>query len=146
MTTAARLADQIRRSVFGDAWHGPSLLENLESVTGGGRIEQTVRHATVWMKLTDEAIAGKPMPPWPFPSDFPMKDWPEATGELAIAVQDLQAVTESLVRSTTAFPDTRLDETVPGRDHTFYHQLSGIAQHNAYHGGQIALLKKKSSN
>jgi hypothetical protein len=38
--------------------------------------------------------------------------------------------------------DARLNEIVPGRDYSFYFLAHGIAQHNAYHGGQIALLRK----
>lgn len=138
MTQSALLADQIRRSVFGDAWHGPSILENLEGVSGGDRIEQIVRHATVWMRLAKEAIEGKPIPEWPFP-----EDWEKPTGQLTPAIENLKSTAEACAAAVAALPDNRLSEIVPGRDHAFYYLLSGIAQHNGYHGGQIALLKKK---
>jgi hypothetical protein len=38
-----------------------------------------------------------------------------------------------------------LDEAVPGKTqsyHTFYYNFAGIVQHDLYHAGQIALLKK----
>ena len=31
---------------------------------------------------------------------------------------------------------------VPGKRYDFYHMLHGIAQHELYHAGQIAILKK----
>jgi hypothetical protein len=43
------------------------------------------------------------------------------------------------------FPDSRLAEQVPGKTenyYNFYYMFSGIVQHELYHAGQIALLKK----
>jgi len=42
-------------------------------------------------------------------------------------------------------PDSRLYEVVPdkeGTHYTFYYMLHGVVQHELYHAGQIALLKK----
>jgi nicotinate-nucleotide pyrophosphorylase (carboxylating) len=38
--------------------------------------------------------------------------------------------------------DAYLDKAVPGKNYTFYVLLHGIVQHDLYHAGQIALLKK----
>ena len=38
--------------------------------------------------------------------------------------------------------DSRLRDRVPGKRYDFYHMLHGIAQHELYHAGQIAILKK----
>jgi uncharacterized damage-inducible protein DinB len=42
-------------------------------------------------------------------------------------------------------PDSRLYEMVPGKQgahYTNYYMLHGVVQHELYHAGQIALLKK----
>jgi len=42
-------------------------------------------------------------------------------------------------------PDSHLQEQVPGKTesyHNFFYMFSGIVQHELYHAGQIALLKK----
>jgi hypothetical protein len=42
-------------------------------------------------------------------------------------------------------PDKKLWEQVPGKEgahYTFYYMLHGVVQHELYHAGQIALLKK----
>ncbi len=39
-------------------------------------------------------------------------------------------------------PHAKLSETVPGREYSVYCLLHGVVQHNLYHAGQIALLKK----
>jgi hypothetical protein len=38
-----------------------------------------------------------------------------------------------------------LAEQVPGKEHSVYTMLHGIIQHDLYHAGQIALLKKAVS-
>jgi hypothetical protein len=45
----------------------------------------------------------------------------------------------------TSLPDSRLGDVVPGKEgahYTFYYMLHGVVQHELYHAGQIALLKK----
>jgi hypothetical protein len=49
------------------------------------------------------------------------------------------------VKAVAAFPDSRLQAQVPGKSeryYNFYYMFSGIVQHELYHAGQIALLKK----
>ena len=54
-------------------------------------------------------------------------------------VQKLERANDELVEATRRLPDERLGETVPGRDYSVYFLLHGIAQHNPYHAGQIAI-------
>jgi hypothetical protein len=49
---------------------------------------------------------------------------------------------DALVKTVAALPDSRLHDRVPGKRYDFYHMLHGIAQHELYHAGQIAILKK----
>ena len=41
-----------------------------------------------------------------------------------------------------ALPEPRLRDQVPGKDYDFYFMLHGVVQHELYHAGQIAILKK----
>jgi uncharacterized damage-inducible protein DinB len=38
--------------------------------------------------------------------------------------------------------DTSLTKIVTGRDHSISAMLHGVVEHGAYHGGQIAILKR----
>jgi hypothetical protein len=38
------------------------------------------------------------------------------------------------------------DKMVPGKDYNAFVMLLGVAQHDNYHAGQIALLKKARQN
>lgn len=58
--------------------------------------------------------------------------------------QDLVlAELDRIADKTAGFPDSRLTETVPGRDYDFYFLLHGVVQHTLYHAGQIAVLKRQ---
>lgn len=48
-------------------------------------------------------------------------------------------------QAVAAFPDSHLLEPVPGKKekhYDYFYLFSGIVQHELYHAGQIALLKK----
>ena len=56
--------------------------------------------------------------------------------ELSLSQEEL--ITELEKRQEDEF----LDEIVPGRAYDYYTMLHGIIQHDLYHCGQIAILKK----
>ena len=152
MTETFRLADQIRRAFEGNAWHGDSILELLAGVNAATAAARPIKtahsiweillHIAAWddavrrriggaVELTDE-------------QNFPtIKDTSEAAWTLAI--ESAKKTHNELIKAVAAFPDSRLTEQVPGKTekfHNFYCMFSGIAQHELYHAGQIALLKK----
>ncbi len=72
-----------------------------------------------------------------------MKDTSEAAWRKA--VEYVKHTHSELVRAVAAFPDSRLQEQVPGKTeshYNFFYMFSGIVQHELYHAGQVALLKK----
>jgi hypothetical protein len=50
-----------------------------------------------------------------------------------------------LLETVSMLPESRLYDPVPGKDYHLLFMLLGTVQHAAYHGGQIALLKRASS-
>jgi hypothetical protein len=54
----------------------------------------------------------------------------------------LRSTSKDLVAAIRGMEDARLDEPAGGREFNFYFLLHGVVQHNLYHAGQIALLKK----
>jgi uncharacterized damage-inducible protein DinB len=142
-----RLASQLRRSYEGQAWHGPSLRELLEGVTseqaaakpisGAHSIWELVLHVIAWereaLAVTEgkkyEVLAGE-------------KDWPRVQESWEATCDDLGAATKALVTVIRAMPEEKLNESAGGAEYNFYFLLHGIVQHNLYHAGQIALLKR----
>jgi len=153
MSQTARLADQIRRAFEGDAWHGDSVLEILADVDAATAAARPIKNAhSIWeillhMAAWDGAVVrrtGGTAVQLTGEQNFPpVKDKSEAAWRKT--VEQAKRAHDELVKAVTAFPDSRLQEQVPGKTqdyYNFYYMFSGIVQHELYHAGQIALLKK----
>jgi uncharacterized damage-inducible protein DinB len=147
---AARIADQLRRAFDGSAWHGPALLELLEDVDAAAAaarplpkvhsIWELVLHIAVWDGAGLRRLSGEKWQPTGL-ANFPLVMKPtKAAWSKAIA--ETKRVHEALVKTVAGLPESRLRDRVPGKRYDFYHMLHGIAQHELYHAGQIAILKK----
>ena len=153
-TECNRIAYQLASTIDGEAWYGDSLRQILEGVTAkqaqarpmpnAHSIWELLCHVDAWVKFALGAINGVPIPAWPaMPVEL---DWPPVTDTSEAAWK--QAVNSffsdhlQLVEKIKAFPDERLEATVPGRTYNFYRLFQSTTQHAVYHSGQIALLKK----
>lgn len=150
------LRDELRRSLHGPAWHGPALLEALCDVSpreaqerplaGAHSIAELAFHALAWVEEVTRRLDGS-APSLPVRGDWPSNDAALPTVE---AVRLLRVAGDTLDATLATFPVARLAETVGGGQHdapvgsgvSYAVMLHGLAQHNAYHGGQIAMLKK----
>jgi uncharacterized damage-inducible protein DinB len=153
MSEATRIADQLRRAFAGDAWHGDSLFEILDGVTAAQAAARPIKNAhTIWelvlhiaawdnavlRRLDGVAVELSDTQNFPTVTDASETAWRKALAEV-------QRVHDELVEAVSVIPDSRLDEIVPGKQgahYTFYYMLHGVVQHELYHAGQIALLKK----
>jgi uncharacterized damage-inducible protein DinB len=153
MSESARLADQIRRAFEGQAWHGDPMLELLSDVDAktaakhplkdAHSIWELVLHITAWDGVAlcrTQGTASQLTDRRNFPR---VKDTSPAAWKQALT--DLKKTHSALISAVAAFPESRLLEQVPGKKakhQTFFYLFSGIVQHELYHAGQIALLKK----
>ena len=153
MTETVRLADQIRRAFEGNAWHGDSLGELLADVNAKTAATRPIKNAhTIWELLLhiaawDDAVRRRTGGTAVTLSDEqnfpPVKDTSEAAWRQAI--ESAKNTHNELIKAVAAFPDSRLHGQVPGKTESYYnyfYMFSGIVQHELYHAGQIALLKK----
>jgi uncharacterized damage-inducible protein DinB len=150
MSRASSMANRIERTVSGPMWHGPALTDLLDGVpheraashpvAGAHSIWEIVRHLTAWADIAKRRIGGEAFDPtpdqdWPPVHDEAGDAWAQAVERLGSSLRDLAAVTRAL-------QDAQLDALVPGAEYSVAVMLHGIVEHGAYHGGQIALLKK----
>jgi len=146
----ARIADQLRRAFEGDAWHGPAVLEllaDIDAATAAARplsgvhsIWELVLHVAVWDGVALRRLSGEKCQPQG-EANFP----PVAKATAAAwrkAVTEMRRTHQALVKAVAGLSDSRLHDRVPGKRYDFYHMLHGMAQHELYHAGQIAILKK----
>jgi len=145
------IVDQLKRSFDGEAWHGPALMEVLEgidattaakhSVAQAHSIWELVLHVAAWERAiarrttTKQALMLSDQENFPAVTEVSESAWRDA-------LRQLQAAHTRLVEAASKLSPARLDEQVPGKDYDIRFMLLGAAQHAAYHGGQIALLKK----
>jgi len=156
MSESARLADQIRRAFDGDAWHGDSVVEILKGVNAkmaaahpiknAHSIWELILHIAAWDGAVLTRIGGTAIQLTGDDNFPPVKDTSEAAWHQAI--EHAKHTHSELVKAVAAFPDSHLQEQVPGKTgsyYNFFYLFSGIVQHELYHAGQIALLKKAAA-
>jgi len=152
MTEIERIQDQLKRAYEGNAWHGPSVREVLDGMTAaqaharplanGHTIYELVRHIAVWEDVGRRRLQGDPADveisspeDWPRPNDTSEEAWAQAKIALDRGHQ-------ALVEAISNMAESHLDEPVYEGKSSVYVTLHGVIQHDLYHAGQIAILKK----
>jgi uncharacterized damage-inducible protein DinB len=149
-TERDRIVDQLERAFEGEAWHGPSVLEVLEGVTWkkalrkpipkAHSIWELVLHMTAWEDVVRRRLLGQS------PDITDEEDWPKVTDPSSAkwtrALEALRAGHKRLRETAADIKDEALDSSPTGKHSSRYTLLHGIIQHDLYHAGQIAILKK----
>ncbi|MDX2041813.1 MAG: DinB family protein [Acidobacteriota bacterium] len=151
MTETYRINSQLKRANQGPAWHGPSLRELLDGVTaeqaaarpiaGAHSIWELVNHIIAWEQISKRRLEGDPVSDVPDEVNFPpVADASEQAWQKTL--ESLAASNQSLRDSIKQIDDAELKEMAAGQSYSNYAMLHGVVQHDLYHAGQIALLKK----
>jgi len=153
MQETKKLRDQLRRAFYAEAWHGPALMEVLEGITADQAashplpnthsIWEIVLHTAAWERLVADRLEGRYKRPtdeedWPPVTDSSELSWEKARQLLKEMHQRLDDVVEDI-------DDDTLNQVIPDWEFTRYFLIQGVIQHDLYHAGQIALLKKAFS-
>jgi uncharacterized damage-inducible protein DinB len=151
MSEIDRILDQMDRAFSGDAWHGPplkSLLDGLlaedaskHPLDGAHSIWEIVQHITTWNTVVRRELVGETL------TITPEQDWPPVWEASDAAWQrSVESLVEARSRLRTVVQglrDEELDEKPSKRtNNSRYVMLHGVVQHDLYHAGQIAVLKK----
>lgn len=153
ISESAGIADQLQRAFYGSAWHGPSVMELLEDVDAAiaaakpipnvHSIWELLLHVSVWDAAALTRLGGSKCQPTG-DANFPPVAKIDSTAWRK-AVVEAKRTHDRLVKTVKGLSADRLRDRVPGKRYDFYHMLHGIAQHELYHAGQIAILKKMVS-
>jgi len=153
MPETSCIADELRRAFDGQAWHGDSLFKILKGVTAAQAaarpiknahsIWELVLHLAAWEDAVRRCMTGVAVR-LSAAKNFPaVTDASEAAWHNAL--EHTRQTHEELIGAVMKFPAASLAKQVPGKKgahYNFRYMLHGLAQHAAYHAGQIALLKK----
>lgn len=145
-----RIIDNLETVFRGDAWHGPSVMEIINSLPVDAvtiphaysklTISQLVYHLIAWRRFclaklnddisfslqTDEDNYGNA-------EMHTSENWPKL-------IKELKAAQKLLVEKLDTYDDELLDRNVAGEYYDFYKLLTGLIQHDTYHLGMIWVI------
>ena len=152
------MANEINRIVklfadlqHGDCWIGVNYKEVLHGVDAAGAVKnisgntnntwQLVAHITYWRTAVVNRLTGSLNPP-PFadfllPGELSEANWRQA-------LHDFESAYHLLRNAIHNFKEEYLDKPSPKEGQSFYQLIMGCLQHDAYHLGQLVLLKKNA--
>lgn len=157
-TEVERIRDQFRRAFEGEAWHGPSVLQLLNGITaqqaashpipGAHSIWELTLHIAAWESACKRRLEGDPAQLADAEDWQPIDDTSEAAWEST--KQSLIDNHRELLNAISNVDESRLNEPVIKDPNipfsSVYVTLHGGVQHDLYHAGQIAMLKKALEN
>ena len=150
MNETQRILQQHDMVMHGNAWHGDPIWQILDGITAEcaaarpladtHSIWEIVLHMTYWDGVAAQRLAGQraegdealnfPLPPEPTEAN-----WHKTLEQFRASNQEFRAALEKLDAA-------RVDELSAAGKRSFYDEAHGLIQHDIYHAGQIALLKK----
>ena len=146
MRPIEQFIDRFNAVFDGDAPYGATLRRLLDDVTeeqarrrsgNAHSIFEIVVHVGTWMDVLSRRLRGEPIEAttvedW---SDTTLRSWPAT-------VEELEHAQSRLLDAIARTSPEALDKKIAGKDSTARAALESILQHNVYHAGQIALLKR----
>lgn len=153
------LRGELRRSLYGPAWHGPALVESLRDTTFAEAIVHPIGeahsvaeiavHCAAWLEEVARRLdGGAPRLPargdWNDTRDFGPADWERTLHEVEAAGRALDDALAGLPtdRLLAVCGDTAAHDAPLGSNVRFAAMINGVIQHNVYHAGQVVMLTK----
>lgn len=146
------IIQHLETTLDGEPWFGRSVYELLGEVEtsyayekpfGSHSLIELLYHMLTWAEFTlkrierDQVNDMKAFEKLDWREIDPMvHDWDEALAAFIATHQQIVAILKTK-------DDSFLDEKVDFRDYNFRFLLNGLIQHNIYHSGQVAFLKKQ---
>lgn len=159
-TEVDRVVDELEREFRGDPWHGSPLGDILRGVTAAQAssrplpaahsIWELVLHMTAWKNEVTRRLSGLPAGEpqegdWPSVGATTPERWTAALADLERSHHALLDAVRTLSEERLLEPTKDFRDRATGTGVSHYVLLHGIVQHDVYHAGQIAMLRKGSA-
>lgn len=157
MSVTTDLLLQIERTQAGEPWYGSSRVQALKGIAfadaakhpikGGPSIWELVLHMTSWTREVTRRLGGA-APATPVEGDWPeiatqsARAWTKAKADLAAAHAELVEAASKLSQAQLARRVGELHSPALGTGTTVSGMLVGLAQHDAYHIGQLFVTRR----
>jgi uncharacterized damage-inducible protein DinB len=159
MSDVLFLREQLRKGYSDDPWHGPDTASLLADVTaeeaaahpvaGAHSVWEIVLHMIAWQNEARQRLGGKqPGLPeegdWPEPEEISAAAWRRDRARLGESLDELSRTLAGCTDADLERPGGTFSDRDPalGTGVTHRDMVNGLVQHNAYHSGQLALLRK----
>ena len=157
MSLRATLHDRLMTVWAGDPWHGSSSKKILEDITaaeatqrplvGVQSIWECTQHLIAWTEEVTERISGASgkaptRGDWPAIADTSAAAWSATLADLKAARLALLAAIEKSHEEELYSVVAKASDGAPSSPMTRAQTISGLIDHDIYHLGQIAMLKK----
>ncbi|HEV8433283.1 MAG TPA: DinB family protein [Thermoanaerobaculia bacterium] len=134
------LLKELQDAYDGEPWYGDSLRRTLDGVDESRlrerpRIAELVAHITSWIEITNRRLDGEI---FEVTEDVNFRTPGAWSDDLA----RLDKAHRALLDRVAKLPEADLDRQIAGKRQTAESAIRGVVQHNIYHQGQIALLRK----
>jgi uncharacterized damage-inducible protein DinB len=146
------IIQSLEETTNGHPWFGRSVYAILEEVdpttvyihpgNNGHSLIELLYHMITWVEFTCDGLKGEKGKGVDF---FEELDWRnidpiEHTWEKGL--QQFKQANKDLISVLNTTDDAALEQIVRGRKYTVRYMLNGLVQHNIYHLGQVAYVKK----
>ncbi len=151
MTEIERMLEHYDRVMHGNAWHGYAVWQILSGIAAEAAahrpladahtIWEIVMHMTFWESVAAQRLAGQ-RAGLDEALNFPaMPSATEANWQKTL--EQFRASNQKFREALSKLDAARLDELSAAGKHSYRGEVHGLIEHNVYHAGQIALLKKR---
>jgi uncharacterized damage-inducible protein DinB len=150
MSEIEQIVHELKCAFDGEAWHGPALMEILDGVDAKAALArpiatahtiwELVLHVTGWERVITQRLHGEKLVLSDAENFGHVTDTSETAWQRALA--NLRQTHKQLVDDMSKLSEEKLSARTPGKPYDLRFMLHGAAQLAAYHGGQIALLKR----
>jgi uncharacterized damage-inducible protein DinB len=150
MKETQRISELFEDMYNGESWIGVSLLDTLQNIPAAtaarkeapwNSIWEIVNHVISWRENVIKRVQGNTVTS-PENNYFePVTDQSDAAWKKTLAA--LKESQDKWTEFLRQMDDGDLDIHYPGNNASYYKNIHGIVQHDAYHLGQIVLLAKK---
>jgi len=149
--------ETLRKSFDGDAWHGPAVADALAGVSVEAAwhrpapnvhtIAELVLHIAAWSSEVARRLEGaQPAEPlegdWPDPGRQDEFVWHGILNRLQQARAHVLSAVERIAPDRLFAMVGATRDAPLGTGVSFAAMIDGLAQHNAYHSGQIVLIRR----
>jgi uncharacterized damage-inducible protein DinB len=152
MSESTTIAGMLKSVVDGPAWHGPSVMEMVEtlsaeqarrkSIGDTHSIWELMLHMIAWQEYALQVLDGADAAMLEGEADWPAMPDPPTETEWDTTKRKFEGGTRELRERIIHLDVEQLHSKLPGKEFPLKVLLHGLVHHNVYHAGQIALLRK----